>query len=136
MMKFQTGLLFSGLQGDGGKGASVNKEECPQGRKKFELFRVRGNAYCEGCGLPIREGSRIPGIRGTSCSVECLETVLVSGSHCRWCGSEMTKNYTGLESRLCSADCRSNYFAHVFGDRSAELGSGKRLILWSQPNRP
>lgn len=44
----------------------------------------------------------------------------------------MKKPYTDISSRLCSENCEASYNAHVFGDRTAHLGSGKRLLLWLQ----
>jgi hypothetical protein len=70
------------------------------------------------------------------CSMGCIETELFGIGHCRWCGDEIEKPYTSVESRLCSDDCSENYWAHVMGDRSASLGTGKRYLLWLQRNHP
>jgi hypothetical protein len=48
----------------------------------------------------------------------------------------MEKPYTGIGSRLCSDDCEAGYNAHVLGDRTARLGSGKRFLLWLQREQP
>jgi len=66
----------------------------------------------------------------------CIETELFGIGRCRWCGEEMEKPYTSIESRLCSADCSANYMAHVKGDRTAALGTGRRYMLWLQKNHP
>lgn len=94
---------------------------------------------CAGCGLWLWPGDRahrVPGLRGCFCSVECIETALFGQAHCRWCGAEMEKPYTGIGSRLCSDDCEAGYNAHVLGDRTARLGSGKRFLLWLQREQP
>ncbi len=105
---------------------------------------VNGNsgqhaAECGGCGWWLWPGSqayRIPGLRGTYCSVACVETALFGQEHCRWCGEEMAGRYMSIESRLCSEDCRTNFWAHVWGDRTAQCGSGKRLAVWLQRKEP
>jgi hypothetical protein len=89
---------------------------------------------CEGCGLrvPSGRGAAVP-LAGAFCSIACVETELFGGSRCRWCGAKVEKAYSSVDSRLCSEDCSANYYAHVapFGsDRSASLGTGKRLALW------
>lgn len=93
-------------------------------------------AECSGCGLWLWPGDRayrVPGLRGWHCSVDCMETALFG---CRWCGSKMQGAYTGIGSRLCSEDCEVNYNAHVLGDQTARLGTGKRLMLWLQRCQP
>jgi hypothetical protein len=47
----------------------------------------------------------------------------------------MEKPYTSIEARLCSEDCRENYFARVRGDKSAALGTGVRLLAWLQHHK-
>src|SRR3989442_14288041 len=95
----------------------------------FGIFRhvpagVKGHprGCCQGCGLFIwsEGGLRIPGIRGIFCTkLECVETALFGGEHCRWCGAEMDRPYTSVDSRLCSDDCSTNYYDHVLRDKSA-----------------
>ena len=107
----------------------------------FEVFQIdlrdadcRG---CEGCGLlPNGKVYRVPKLAGSFCSAACIETALFGNQHCRWCGCSLDKPYTSLESRLCGDVCHGNYHAHVLGDRSARLGTGKRLILWLQAQQP
>lgn len=70
------------------------------------------------------------------CSMGCIETDLFGKEHCRWCGKEVEKAYMSVESRLCSGDCSAKYRAHVAGDRTAALGTGKRYMLWLQRNHP
>lgn len=97
------------------------------------------SAECSGCGLWLLPGDRVyrvPRLRGWQCSVECAETALFGQEHCRWCGAGMSKAYAGIGSRLCSEDCEANYDAHVLGDRTARLGTGKRLMLWLQRCQP
>lgn len=95
---------------------------------------------CGGCAMwlwPGESAYRIPGLRGLFCSVACAETGLFGQGNCRWCGSGMDgKSYLSIESRLCSEDCKTNYWAHVKGDRSAALGTGNRLLSWLQRERP
>jgi hypothetical protein len=103
----------------------------------FEVFRheVSGTS-CEGCGLPIHgTGYRVRGIRGASCSLACVETVLFETGCCRWCGNAIAKAYTSIESRLCSPACEQNYRKHVLGDKSAALGTGERFLLWLQSHQ-
>ena len=113
-------------------------------RHSFEMFRhiaagsvgaPRGN--CEGCGMSIwsQGGYRVPGLSGIHCSIQCIETVLFGGERCRWCGRKMDKPYSSTDSRLCSPDCSAKYYAQVLGDKTARLGSGKRLVLWLAENR-
>jgi hypothetical protein len=90
---------------------------------------------CEGCGLAVYSGIRIPSLTGIFCNVECLETHLFGTESCRWCGSKMEKPYTSIDSRLCSHDCSENYYAHVRGDRTARLGNGVRFVAWLSKNR-
>ncbi len=75
-------------------------------------------------------------MRGRRCSVTCIESELFGLGHCRWCGAQMGKPYSGIGSRLCSEGCEENYNLHVLGDFSAELGSGTRLLLWLQREQP
>jgi predicted nucleic acid-binding Zn ribbon protein len=93
---------------------------------------------CEGCSQSLwSDGAyRVPGLRGLYCSITCIETLLFGQEHCRWCGAAMEKPYVGIGSRVCSEECGENYNAHVLGDRSAALGSGKRLLLWLQREQP
>ena len=95
----------------------------------------RGN--CQGCGMFMwsQGGYRVPGLPGIHCSIKCIETVLFGQERCRWCGRKMDKPYSSIDSRLCSPDCSEKYYAHVLGDKTARLGSGKRFILWLQENR-
>jgi len=111
----------------------------------LELFRyvppgVEGSPRCQcaACGDHIWSSGayRVPGLAGLYCGMPCIETGLFSLNHCRWCGREMEKPYTSVESRLCSEDCGANYFAHVLGDGAARLGSGKRFLLWLQRKQP
>jgi hypothetical protein len=110
----------------------------------IEQFKViPDDESCERCGVRLYGFAyRVPRIAGLHCSVACIETHLFSGvtdrhgemaGHCRWCGAEMVKTYTGIDSRLCSEDCSENYFARVSprtGDGSAALGTGVRLAGW------
>jgi len=95
----------------------------------------RGN--CEGCGMFIwsEGGYRVPGLSGIHCSIKCVETVLFGHECCRWCGRKMDKPYSSTDGRLCSPDCSEKYYAQVLGDKTARLGSGKRLVLWLAENR-
>jgi len=70
------------------------------------------------------------------CSMVCIESDLFGQAHCRWCGEEIKKPYTSIESRLCSDSCSAFYWAHVMGDRTAAIGTGKRYMLWLQKNHP
>jgi hypothetical protein len=99
------------------------------------IFPAKQN--CESCGLHIESGAGIrgQGVAGAFCNTACLEAVLFGTDRCRWCGSKMGKTYTSIDSRLCSEDCTTNYYAHVMGDRTAVLGSGVRFIKWLQMNR-
>lgn len=119
----------------------------PDVKRGLELFRVRptgsnGSPHgsCAGCGRPIWSGAyRVLGIAGVFCTVVCIEAVLFGVGRCRWCGAEMTNPYPKdgtVECRLCSQDCRANYRAFVLGDRSARLGSGKRLLAYLQKRQP
>jgi len=102
------------------------------------LFRAAGaKGHCESCGRLLTDGAyRLPLRAAWFCGVACIETDLVGGPHCRWCGGRMEKPYTSLDSRLCSEGCAESYHAHVLGDRTAILGSGKRLRLWLARNAP
>jgi hypothetical protein len=93
---------------------------------------------CDACGLHIRSkpAVRIPGVKGVFCSGHCVESQLFGTERCRWCGTKMEKAYTSIDSRLCSDTCSQNYYAHVLGDRSAAVGTGKRFAQWLQANRP
>jgi hypothetical protein len=105
--------------------------------KNFVSPLVEGQ--CEGCGLRfsiLKEGVKVPGVRGAFCSMVCLETGLFGYQCCRWCGCGMERAYTSLDSRLCTEDCRTNYLARVLGDYSAAVGTGQRFIRWIQSNRP
>jgi hypothetical protein len=99
----------------------------------FDLYaeKLQHREACAGCGLLVADGWRVPGA-GFNCSLLCVETVLFSGSACRWCGRKIEKSYTGIDSRLCSEDCSANYYARVRGDRSARVGSGVRLAAFLQ----
>src|SRR6516162_7462838 len=95
----------------------------------------RGN--CDGCGMFIWSGGgyRVPGLPGIHCSVKCVETVLFGHERCRWCGRKMDKPHSSIDSRLCSPACSEKYYAQVLGDKTARLGSGKRLVVWLANNR-
>ena len=92
--------------------------------------------HCETCGIYLRSepAYRVPGLAGHYCSIECIETVLFGTERCRWCGTRMEKLYAGLQSRLCSEDCRENYQPVI--SKGVRLGDGKRLVLWLQRNQP
>jgi len=91
-----------------------------------------GCAVCKGW----QQGTiQVPGGK-FYCSMVCIESDLFGQAHCRWCGEEIKKAYTSIESRLCSDDCSESYRAHVLGDRSASLGTGERYMLWLQKNHP
>ena len=106
----------------------------------FEKFTSpMSEGTCDVCGLPMSvfgRGFKIPSVKGTFCSMACLETGLFGHQACRWCGAEMEKAYTSIDSRLCSYGCSQNYYAQVLGNRKAELGSCRRLFAWLQRNRP
>lgn len=72
---------------------------------------------------------------GLFCSMKCIESELFGEEHCRWCGKKMHNTYTYVESRLCSEDCRVNYFARVWGNKSAALGTGVRFSSWWENRR-
>ncbi len=94
---------------------------------------------CNGCDLPMAvqgKGIKISTVHGVYCSMDCVESGLFGLHHCRWCGTEMEKAYTSLDSRLCSADCSHSYKEHVLGNRTAALGTGRRFIAWLRVNRP
>jgi hypothetical protein len=97
---------------------------------------VQDKQACATCKGWMPAQFRIPGIPGAFCSIGCLETELFGVGHCRWCGDAMDKPYTSIDSRLCGDDCSSSYYSHLEGDRTARLGSGKRLQLWIQKKRP
>jgi hypothetical protein len=101
-----------------------------------EISQPRGS--CQQCGKSLGFGGayRVPGLRGLFCSIACIETVLFGQRHCRWCGADLEKVYNEIGSRLCSRNCEVNYKAHVFGDRSAALGSGRRLLVLLQRKQP
>jgi hypothetical protein len=84
-------------------------------------------AECNGCGLRTSEGYSVPGA-GFCCSIGCVETELFGTGHCRWCGRDVDKTYTTIDSRLCSEDCSANYYARVKGNGAAALGTGVRLV--------
>jgi hypothetical protein len=90
---------------------------------------VDSPAECHGCGLRTPEGYSAPGA-GFCCSIGCVETELFGTGHCRWCGRDVDKTYTTIDSRLCSEDCAGNYCARVRGDRSAACGTGVRLAAF------
>jgi hypothetical protein len=103
-----------------------------------QFFRAVGaKGHCGACGLPLGgKAFRLPKLAGLFCSVACVETDLFGGPHCRWCGAAISKPYTSVDSRLCSEGCAGNYHAHVLGGGAANLGSGKRLLLWLQHIQP
>lgn len=119
-------------------GESMTRKEKSLWIETFAALIVRSErGHCQGCGLPVsKRAYRVPNLAGVFCSILCIETELFRFDHCRWCGERINRPYTGIESRLCSGDCRENYFAHVFGDCTAELGSGKRLLLWLEHKQP
>lgn len=99
----------------------------------------RPRGHCAGChALLWSEPAyrRLPGIPGDFCSIGCIESVLFGEGRCRWCGRRTDKPYHSVDSRLCSENCAASYYAHVLGDRTARLGTGKRLALWLQRNQP
>jgi hypothetical protein len=92
---------------------------------------MTGRTECAGCGLWLYgQAYEVPGVSRSYCSVGCAETDLFGGEHCRWCGADMESAYTSIGSRLCSEDCSADHRAYVRGDKSAVVGSGKRLRLW------
>jgi hypothetical protein len=114
--------------------------------ERMEQFKVEvdGEA-CNACGLKIYGSAfsipRLPGIfcgrtnpDGTG-GLACVETALFGTYACRWCGAATDKPYTYVGSRLCSEDCGESYHAHVLGDKSAALGTGRRLALWMTQRR-
>jgi hypothetical protein len=110
----------------------------------FEMLRhIPGGSVgsprgsCEGCGTFTWSdgGYRVPGLPGIHCSIKCVETVLFGHERCRWCGRKMDKPHSSIDSRLCSRDCSKYYYTQVLGDKTARLGSGKRLVLWLAKNR-
>lgn len=112
-----------------------NENQIPEAVMDGQAFQAEGcGAACDGCGLRMYAMAyRIPGLSGLYCSIGCVETALFGNGNCRWCGARMEKPYTSVDSRLCSQDCAANYYAHVApfkSDRTAALGTGKRLSLW------
>jgi hypothetical protein len=106
----------------------------------MEQFQIEvENGSCNGCGLKIYgKAYNIPGVAGLHCAMDCIEAHLFGFEACRWCGSEMLKTYTGIDSRLCSDGCSQNYYKYVAprtSDQSARLGSGKRFMHWLQINQ-
>ena len=110
----------------------------------FEMLRhIPGGSVgsprgsCEGCGTFTWSdgGYRVPGLPGIHCSIKCVETVLFGHERCRWCGRKMDKPHSSIDSRLCSRDCSEKYYGQVLGNKTARLGSGKRLVLWLAKNR-
>jgi hypothetical protein len=111
-----------------------------------ENFRVEVHGeICGACGLKIYGSAfsipRLPGIYcgrtnsdGTG-GLACVETALFGTDACRWCGAATDKPYTYVGSRLCSDDCGESYHAHVLGDKTAALGTGRRLALWMTQRR-
>jgi hypothetical protein len=98
---------------------------------------MNGQEKCEACSLPLgNKLYRLPSRAEGFCSIACIEAVLFGGPHCRWCGENMAKSYTSIDSRLCSKGCAANYRAHVLDDGTAILGSGKRFRLWLARNAP
>jgi hypothetical protein len=94
---------------------------------------------CDGCGDAIwSEGAlKVAGIPGLYCGVGCVETYLFGADRCRWCGSNMEdRQYTSIDSRLCSEDCSESYYTYVRGDRTAALGTGKRFLIWLHAHQP
>ncbi len=79
---------------------------------------------------------RVPGLAGWHCSTGYIEAALLGYPNCGWCGRDLEKCRIRVDDRFCSRACAVNYNAHVLGDRSAALGSGKRLLLWLQRNQP
>jgi hypothetical protein len=107
----------------------------------MEQFKIEvEGSSCGGCGLKIHGTAyKIAGLAGEHCTVECVEAHLFGIEACRWCGREMLKTYSGIDSRLCSDGCSQNYYRYVAplqSDGSARLGSGKRLLHWLQNNQP
>jgi hypothetical protein len=104
----------------------------------LEIFAVavEEQSPCQSCGKWAIGKYRVQSIAGVYCSMSCIETGLFGQGHCRWCGKDMERQYTSIESRLCSEGCRDNYFARVMGDRSAALGTGARFVQWLQSNAP
>ena len=93
---------------------------------------TQSEIHCAACGL-VGANFEAPKVSGTFCNMACVETILFGIDKCRWCGSNMSKKtYTSIESRLCTTECKENYWAHVKGDRSAALGTGTRYRLWVQ----
>jgi hypothetical protein len=100
---------------------------------------------CGACGLKIYGSAfSIPQLAGIYCGrtnpdgtggLACVETALFGTDACRWCGAAMDKPYTYVGSRLCSDDCGESYHAHVLGDKTAALGTGRRLALWMTQRR-
>ncbi len=107
---------------------------------KFVPSGVEGHprGQCDGCGDYIwsQGGLRVPGIAGIHCSIACIETSLFGTDRCRWCGSDMDKPYTSVDSRLCTEGCSANYYAQVREDKTAALGTGKRFLIWLQTHQP
>jgi hypothetical protein len=103
----------------------------------YSLKTQECGTACSACGLPIfGTAMRVRGVAGAHCTMACLETTLFGTGRCRWCGKEMEKTYTTVESRLCSAGCSDSYWKHVIADKTAALGKGKRFVRWLQINQP
>ena len=109
-------------------------------RNIFDVFRfaVKNKSDCGACGIGLyaKRGYRVPGVSGAFCSVLCIEAALFGGAHCRWCGQCCAKPYSSVRDRLCSPACEEQFFAHVHGDHTADLGRGVRLLLWLSAHQP
>lgn len=103
----------------------------------LEQFTVDVSApqpLCDSCSwLPVRY--KVPKL-GSFCSMGCIETELFGTGRCRWCSAKIDRTYTTVDSRLCTEECSQQYYAHVKGDRTAALGTGKRFFLWLEANQP
>ena len=83
-----------------------------------ELGLPRG--FCESCALYIwvEGGYKIPGVRGTFCSISCAESRLFGFGHCRQCGDPLQRS---SGQRFCSDLCRKKPLPKHFGDGSQLL---------------
>jgi hypothetical protein len=97
-----------------------------------KMFQVQSpGSQCHSCGLKIRGNAyEVPKLSGMHCSIDCVEIHLFGTDRCRWCGAEMLDTYSTVNGRLCDEECSRNYHAEVLGDKTAAIGTAKRLTLW------
>ncbi len=87
--------------------------------------------HCESCGLPMKEGLRVPGHR-PCCSIVCLECLLFGFGNCRWCGAQV-EGKRG-DTRHCSPECQKKDAAAR--KTGPSFGNGDRLLLYLAAHFP